>query len=220
MLSNCNARGLLRVPWTTRRSNQSILKKIHPEYSLQGPMLKAKPNTLATWCKDPIHWKTLRLGKTEGRRRGQQSMSWLSKLQQTVKDREAWHAAAHRVAQSLTWLSGWTITTWEMLNKSTNEALDCGLGARGEEPRKAKQGDPCLPHKACPSTIPVRAWLWGQLNFYWNSSGSISQDREATGSTPSRDARWRSDEESACQYRRLRRCGFNPWVGKIPWRWE
>ena len=119
-------RKLLRVPWTAWRSNQSILKEISPEYSLEGLMLK-----LATWCEELTQWKRLMLGKIEGRkRRRRQRMRWLdgninsmemsvSKLQETVKDREAWRAAGHRVAKSQTWLSDWTskiLNEMELLN--------------------------------------------------------------------------------------------------------
>ena len=141
-------RRLLRVSWTARRSNQLILKKIGPEYSSEGLMLKLKLQYFGhlVWRVDSSE-KTLVLGKIEGRRRrGQQRMRWLdgitdsmdmhlSKLFEMVKDRKAWYAAVHGVAKSWTWLSNWM-----MMTQVKSETRDFPGGPRLSAPNVGGMG--------------------------------------------------------------------------------
>ena len=112
-------RRLLKVPWTAR-SNQSILKEIHPEYSLEGLLLKWSSNTLATWCKEPTHWKRCWCWERLEAKREENDRGWgrwmVSLTEWTLvwaNSRRQWRTGKAGVLQSLgTWLTDWTATAW------------------------------------------------------------------------------------------------------------
>ena len=134
-------RRLLRVPWIARRSNQSILKEISPEYSLEGLMLKLKLQYFGRlmWRADSLE-KTLMLGKIEGGKRREQQR-WLdgitdsmdmslSKLQELVMDRDAWHAVVHGVTKNPTQLSNWTKLLYNIVLVSAIHQHESAIGVR------------------------------------------------------------------------------------------
>ena len=174
-------RRLLRVLWTARRSNQSILKEINPEYSLEGLMLKRKLQYFGHLMgRADSFEKTLMLGEIEGgRRRGWQRMRWLDGvidsvdmslciLREMLKEREAWHAVVHGVTNSRTRLSDWTTKTRSQINESFIDLLQSAFSTT------------CLSHV-----------FWGSWTQFQCMSVCIGLGLLPISTSNSQDTRWR-----------------------------
>ena len=209
-------RRLLRVCWTARRSNLSILKEMNPEYSLKEQMLKLTLQYFGHLMRRANSLeKTLMLGKIEGkRRRGQQRMRWLDgitdsmnlklrKLQEIVKDRGNWHAAIHGATKSRTWHSEWTTATnglpwwpsgWDFINA---------------------EGEGSIPGGDFTSQCRGRGFHpWGRLHL------SVQRVRvPSLGETSSLNAEGKGSTPGGDLISQCRGWGFNPWPGwaaKVP----
>ena len=226
-------RRLLRVPWTARRSNQSILKEISPGYSLEGMMLKLKLQYFGHLMRkvDSLE-KTLMLGEIGGRRRrGQQRMRCLDDISSSmdvdlgefrklVVYREAWHAAIHEIAKSRTCLSDWTELNWATelnwrrgltsdfspkIPLATTQRLDC---KRAGTSWQSKYSHPCQ-----------RWWLWGTMNrLGMHLRGRTERTVDGL------DGDGAGKKESRMTNRYLTQgteiCGYHlPWWGRLDKKW-
>ena len=174
-------RRLLRVPWTARRSNQSVLKEISPGCSLEGLMLKLKLQYFGHWCEEltrlkrPWCWERLRAGG-EGYNRGWDGWmasltqrTSLGKFRELVMDREAWLAAVHGVAKSRTWLSDWTELLYRILLFSVKPQHDSTVGIHISPPFWNSLPSPSPSHPSRLIQSPYLSFLSHTANSHWLS---------------------------------------------------